>query len=226
MSIQKTNDLAIIEAGISQPGDMEKLQQIIQPTFGIFTGIGKAHQENFSSPEQQREEKYKLFQTTTDLVSIDDIAPSKFIVPFTDDASIQNAQLACLAALKIGANVEEIQTGAGKLKSIALRMEVVEGKNNNIIINDFYNSDENGLEIAIDFLKQKSEGKQTLVISSFGDINTEKLRKESGINEWITFGSIDSIKEIIKKISSIENTAILIKGTQNNNSHNHNNNAS
>ena len=53
--------LAIFEAGISQPGEMEKLERIIRPTIGVVTYIGHEHDENFVSLEQKREEKMKLF---------------------------------------------------------------------------------------------------------------------------------------------------------------------
>jgi Alr-MurF fusion protein len=53
--------LGIFEAGISMPGEMENLQRIIQPDIGIFTNIGEAHQENFSSLEQKIDEKLRLF---------------------------------------------------------------------------------------------------------------------------------------------------------------------
>ncbi|MBQ4018782.1 MAG: alanine racemase, partial [Paludibacteraceae bacterium] len=53
--------LAIFEAGISQPGEMEKLERIIRPTIGVITYIGHEHDENFTSLEQKREEKMKLF---------------------------------------------------------------------------------------------------------------------------------------------------------------------
>ena len=53
--------LAIFEAGISQPGEMEKLERIIRPTIGVITYIGHEHDENFVSLEQKREEKMKLF---------------------------------------------------------------------------------------------------------------------------------------------------------------------
>jgi Alr-MurF fusion protein len=59
--IEKNNDLAIFEAGISEPNEMEKLQPIIQPTIGIFTNIGNAHQEYFTSIEQKISEKLRLF---------------------------------------------------------------------------------------------------------------------------------------------------------------------
>ena len=53
--------LAIFEAGISQPGEMEKLERIIHPTIGVITYIGHEHDENFVSLEQKRAEKMKLF---------------------------------------------------------------------------------------------------------------------------------------------------------------------
>lgn len=53
--------LAIFEAGISQPGEMERLERIIRPTIGVITYIGHEHDEGFVSLEQKREEKMKLF---------------------------------------------------------------------------------------------------------------------------------------------------------------------
>ncbi len=67
-------DIAIIEAGISMPGEMQKLQQIIQPDAGIFTGLGEAHSENFESQTQKLKEKIMLFKN------------SKFIIANSHDA--------------------------------------------------------------------------------------------------------------------------------------------
>ena len=53
--------IAIFEAGISQPGEMERLERIIRPTIGVITYIGHEHDENFDSLEQKRAEKMKLF---------------------------------------------------------------------------------------------------------------------------------------------------------------------
>ena len=57
----KKKPIAIFEAGISQPGEMERLEQIIRPTIGVITYIGHEHDENFLSLEQKRAEKMKLF---------------------------------------------------------------------------------------------------------------------------------------------------------------------
>jgi len=60
--------LAIFEAGISKPGEMEKLERIIRPTIGVITYIGHEHDENFVSLEQKREEKMKLFVHTDTVI--------------------------------------------------------------------------------------------------------------------------------------------------------------
>ena len=59
--MQPYHTLGIFEAGISQPGEMQRLEQIIKPTIGVFTTLGTAHDENFQSAEQKIEEKIKLF---------------------------------------------------------------------------------------------------------------------------------------------------------------------
>ena len=71
LSVWRMNDdhqLAIFEAGISLPGEMQKLEEIIRPTIGIFTNIGSAHDENFENEEQKIKEKLRLFSGTEILI--------------------------------------------------------------------------------------------------------------------------------------------------------------
>lgn len=60
--LRQESTLGIFEAGISQPREMERLQQIIKPTIGIITNISSAHQENFSTIEDKCYEKLSLFK--------------------------------------------------------------------------------------------------------------------------------------------------------------------
>ncbi len=55
-------DLGIIEAGISLPGEMESLSDMIQSNFGLMTNIGDAHAANFDSRETKLDEKLELFE--------------------------------------------------------------------------------------------------------------------------------------------------------------------
>lgn len=66
--LQAYHQLAIFEAGISRPGEMDKLARIIDPTIGIFTTIGSAHDEGFSSEAEKIEEKLKLFTRVKTIV--------------------------------------------------------------------------------------------------------------------------------------------------------------
>jgi len=66
------HNLAIFEAGISQPAEMECLEKIIKPTIGIFTNIGHAHDQYFKSQQQKTEEKLKLFAGVNLLVYCSD----------------------------------------------------------------------------------------------------------------------------------------------------------
>ena len=55
-------DFAIIEAGISTTGEMERLAALIQPDLGILTHLGDAHDDGFESRESKISEKLKLFR--------------------------------------------------------------------------------------------------------------------------------------------------------------------
>ena len=66
--IESYHTLGIFEAGISQKGEMEKLEAVIEPTIGIFTNIGSAHDDGFDSLEQKIVEKLKLFKNTEKVI--------------------------------------------------------------------------------------------------------------------------------------------------------------
>ncbi len=71
--IKSENNLAIFEAGISTTNEMSVLEDIIQPTIGVFTMIGDAHNEGFKSINQKIEEKLKLFNNCKTIIyCIDD----------------------------------------------------------------------------------------------------------------------------------------------------------
>jgi len=67
-NIKKEHTLGIFEAGISQAHEMEYLQQVIQPTIGIFTNIGSAHDDGFRSRKQKITEKLRLFTKVKKLI--------------------------------------------------------------------------------------------------------------------------------------------------------------
>lgn len=62
----------IFEAGISMPGEMEKLQRVIDPGIGVITNIGEAHSRNFSDIKEKASEKLKLFANCSAIIYNDD----------------------------------------------------------------------------------------------------------------------------------------------------------
>jgi alanine racemase len=191
LSVWQMNEqhtLAIFEAGISQPGEMEKLERIIQPTIGILTNIGEAHNEGFISIEQKETEKRILFKNAAlppplEIIDIKkqpggtiifakqdkNLTETIFIeIPFTDDASVQNAISCWQLMLMLEYDNEVIKDRMKLLLPVNMRLELKKGINHCNIINDSYSADLSSLEIALNFLNQQNPGsKKTVILSDF-----------------------------------------------------------
>lgn len=66
--MERSHNLGLFEAGISQPKEMKKLAPIIDCTIGVFTNIGTAHSEGFTSQKKKVKEKLKLFENTKTII--------------------------------------------------------------------------------------------------------------------------------------------------------------
>lgn len=77
LNLNDTHTLAIFEAGVSKPGEMLALADIIQPTVGVFTSIGSAHDEGFETIDQKIDEKLKLF-TSCEKIVVNGLEKKKF----------------------------------------------------------------------------------------------------------------------------------------------------
>lgn len=284
-------ELGIFEAGISEMGEMEALKPIIQPTIGVLTNIGGAHQENFTSLQDKCMEKLQLFKdcdvivyngdnelisscVSKSLFTAREIAWStkdnerplfiesiqkddtgttikyrylgffkEYRIPFIDDASIENS-LHCLAvALYLMVSPEDIAERMLHLEPIAMRLEVKEGKNGCILINDSYNSDFASLDIALDFMARRTEDKErkrTLILSDILETGQSgkllyrqvaELVHSRGVNRIIGVGEeisasasrfeieknfFRSTSELIESgiLSTLKNEVVLIKGAR------------
>ena len=233
--MKEENQLAIIEAGISLPDEMQKLERIIHPTIGIFTNIGSAHDENFKSTEQKVIEKLKLFSGVKSLIYCKDYVdihdniqkilaheggPEMFTwsrkskadlqigrvsrndgeceiqgvyknsfqsitIPFTDDASVENAINCWALLLTLEISPEQIKERMQFLSPVAMRLEMKTGINNSSVINDSYNSDIGSLRVALDFLNQQKQHKTRTIILS--DI------LQSGKNEEVLYNEVANL---------------------------------
>lgn len=230
LRMTEKNNLALFEAGISTTEEMEKLQKVIKPTFGIFTNIGSAHDEGFIDRKEKIREKWQLFkdcetviycadhdqiqQTLPDhlnaitwgkdkradirIASIEKYenkAVFKLIyknekvnlqVPFTDEASLENVMhcIATMLLLEIPSKV--ISDSLSKLTNVEMRLELKKGINNCYLIDDSYNNDLGGLQIAIDFLKNQPGGNKRIILSDI---------LQSGLEEKELYLQLNSILE-------------------------------
>ena len=160
-ALNQNSQVAIFEAGISQPGEMEALQRIIQPTIGVFTGLGPAHQENFHSMEQKRTEKMLLFKDCPVVLEADETI---------GDALERNKELCARVCRHLGMAEEVIQERLHRLEPVAMRLEVKQGRHSCTLINDTYNSDLSSLDIALDFMNRRPDRKGRSRVLILSDI--------------------------------------------------------
>ena len=88
LEIRKNHELGVFEAGISKSGEMEKLQQMIQPTIGIFTNLGEAHDDGFESTHQKLAEKLKLFESASKVICRAGMAYSDKLIEALKDKAV------------------------------------------------------------------------------------------------------------------------------------------
>lgn len=249
--MNEQHELAIFEAGISQPGEMDRLEKVIQPTIGIFTNIGEAHSEGFVNARQKVNEKLRLFthvqtliyckddpeinsgvaalwqqlpnnkrfeifnwslvtdatlhvqaiqkeESKTTIIALYQFQTISIVIPFTDNASIENAIHCWCVLLHLQIPHAVIENAMLELGPVAMRLELKKGINNCSIINDAYSADLSSFNIALDFLSQQQQHeKRTVILSDIlqsgrteKDLYTEVARslQQRHINRLIGIG--------------------------------------
>ncbi len=225
--ITNKNELGIFEAGISLPGEMSRLKEIIKPSIGVLTHLGPAHNEGFEDFKDKIREKLKLFigcklviynydQVTpfkdeiiaencftwsrtfrqADLYVFSETVISKSyylramykkqeiecLVPFTDQASVENAVTCWATMLAVGYSAVEADKRIERLSPVSMRLELKTGTNDCSVIDDSYNSDIQSLEIALNFLNQQNQHKKrTLILSDI---------YQSGLSEEVLYAQV------------------------------------
>ena len=94
-----------------------------------------------------------------------------YTVPFIDSASLENATHVIVTLLVVGFKPEEINSQLHRLTHISMRLEILQGANHSVIINDTYSLDINSLSAALNFMDTQTQlAKKTLVISDFEQV--------------------------------------------------------
>lgn len=230
-------DFAVIEAGISYPGEMERLERILKPEIGIITNIGDAHQENFRSMEEKAVEKLSLFRDAKTVIysshdkllaelirknftgfrSIDAATQNIDVSFLPDTASKEDAMLAAAFCREAGYPTGEIQRKLHELGPIAMRLEVKEGIYGSVVIDDTYNSDINSLAIALDYLNSVSGGRQQVLILSdilqSGFSAEELYRRVAALVDGSKVSKLYAVGGDISRYSRLFRTPVATYGT-------------
>jgi len=176
LEMHESASIAFIEAGISKPGEMKILRDMIQPDYGIFTAFGKAHRENFANNEEHLLEKWVLFRDCrlafipNSFADLENRLPGNFqVCPTYENHRFPAGYSGMLGVLKtfltyLQIDPEEIRERIDSLPTLALRMEVFEGVNGNTIINDTYNLDLDALSEALIYQRQLAPDKKRIVV--------------------------------------------------------------
>lgn len=262
LMIEGDEQVAVIEAGISHKGEMEALARILRPDIGIFTTIGAAHQENFDSLQDKIREKARLFEGCGRIIYDGDypqvgevlarecagaaLTDSSFLKEvydaMPDRASAQNAaQAVCFWDMIMPSAHGQVMDRISSLRPVAMRMELKEGINDSVVVNDTYDSDLGSLATALDFLSRVGAGRgKVLVLSDILENGTSderlyasaaRMAAEAGIERLIAVGKgigawtgkfaceverYDTAEECVRHIVSgrIASRAILVKGCE------------
>ena len=173
-------DFAIIEAGISQPGEMQSLQHMIAPQTVIFTSLGDAHQANFESQEQKLREKLILAQSAANIIYSSDCQRLAEVVrsEFSDRRLLDSAQVAAPTMsdeistrnARTVASFCELynlpQPNFSAMQPVAMRLEVKPAIAGALIVDDSYSCDIDSFTIAMDYLTTVAGTRRKVVILS------------------------------------------------------------
>lgn len=200
LQLEDFHEIAVFEAGISQPDEMDELEKIIQPQYGIMTNIGDAHDSGFESRAQKLDEKLLLFKNCKTIIYCKDhttidatltkrkdlevlnwgqhpeadyriIADTRtgskttitlkykrqsvdFSLPFSNRDLIENCMHVICFLLSQNWQQDRIQPLIDRFRTLPNRLEIKEGNQNNILINDSYSLDLASLQSALEYQDQ------------------------------------------------------------------------
>ncbi len=155
-------------------------------------------------------------------------------IPFSNHYQVENALQAITAALIVGIDKESICKRARTFRALPMRLELKKALNNSYLINDSYNNDLLGLEVALDFMNEQSPGQtKTVILSDIfqSALSDDELYERVGqllsdkqVNRVITVGQnianrfsphhYNSTLEFLENLPSFNNETILLKGAR------------
>lgn len=232
LEMTENHDFAIIEADISHPDEMSKLEEMISPTLGIFTGVGTNYEDNFESKKQHNAEHLKLFKHANITFALNEeysaLRRSKINAELTDIEEwsdfkpketpfAKNLTLALFVATFLGVSKPELLEKVKLLPKLSNRLEVFEGQNDNLIINDTYNIDIDALEQSLEYQFSSDEREKKVVVLDLSNLSEERKEQIIFLVESYKPDEFFIIKDatIPKELKELKGVSVLFKGSYN-----------
>lgn len=198
LMLDGTEEVAFIEAGISEPGEMERLEAMIRPDIVVVTSIGDAHSANFKSERQKIEEKLLLARRAHTIIysseyqslaeAVEELYGDRELIDSSIESVEDELELSdalSVDALHVSALMRRLGYGVDDAvfsANVAMRLELKEGVDDSMIIDDTYNSDINSVAVALNALYVQSMGRRRVAVIS--DI------RQSGIPSEELYGRV------------------------------------
>lgn len=230
LELNDQHEIALIEADISHPGEMDRLEEIISPTLGIFTGIGTYYEQNFESKEAHLGEHLKLFKHANFTFILDEyhsqFRRSKIGMMETSVSEWKNFGIEqqnfpenralCLKAAEFfGIDHVVLKDRIAHLPVLTGRQEVFEGINGNLIINDTYNMDVDALEQALEYQFSSKERTKKIVVLDLSHV--DELRKGDILDVVQRYGPEQTFlvegNELPRELMEMTEASILFKSS-------------
>lgn len=234
LTLKSDADMAIIETGISFPGEMESLYKMIQPDFGVLTTIGQAHIENFKDRKELISEKTNLFrkvkksffgpglpidqsiinQSNAVVLPELDFETEYKSMPFQDKGSRHSVAVAIGIALYFKVTKKQIVALLPLLPQLAMRLETFDGLDGSLIINDTYNLDLDALVYSLEYQFTQAAGRKRILVVGLHARNSVMEEKIKIIAapfhlDLLLICQPDAIPKF-----DIHNALVLIKGSR------------
>ena len=183
LMIEGDEDIAVIEAGISKPGEMERLERMIRPDVGIFTTLSNEHSENFADNSDKAEQKAILFRNSRSVVynsryvlvenALQKIAPNAKLVnisdwlkraPFEEAAESENGATVIATCHLLRCDIKRAEQAVADMRPVAMGFSLSEGLGDSLIVSDRHNTDLGSLSIALDYLSGVAGQREKMVI--------------------------------------------------------------
>lgn len=218
LGIHDDDAIAVIECGISQPGEMARLQAMVRPNVGVLVNIGDAHRQTLESEERTRSEKMALFSElkgplmSADPLCVaeltgrggvgrmpsaaeldaarDQLSPALASVPHL----VMDAALAMAAAVACGMSVHAMAGALRDWRPAPMRLEMTSTPRGVLLINDAYTADPLSVSSALAVLaNEKREGKSIAVLGGLAGLGAQAERAHADIGAQVVRLGIDRL---------------------------------